>query len=51
VGLQKIIHKLNGGAHRYGMRIHAENTKIMKISKGERKVINILLDDYILEQA
>jgi len=52
VGLQKIMNKLNEASKRYGMRINAEKTKVMKISRGEREVINIdiILNDSIIEQ-
>jgi len=36
------MNKLNEASKRYSMRINAEKTKVIKISRGEREVINII---------
>jgi hypothetical protein len=49
-GLQKIMNKLNETAKNYDMKISVQKTKIMVISKMERKTANIKLEGVTIEQ-
>ena len=49
-GLQKMMNRLNKISMEYDMKINIKKTKIMRISKGQVKTVNIILDGKELEQ-
>ena len=44
------MNRLDEVSTKYGMKINIENTKVMKITRGEDKVINIILSGKKIEQ-
>src|SRR3984885_14147392 len=49
-GLQTIIDRLNTTSKEYGMKINNKKTKVMRIGKGEQKIVKITIEGEELEQ-
>ena len=49
-GLQKIMNRVNDTGKEYGMKINVKKTKVMVVSKEERKEVRIMVDGQRVEQ-
>src|SRR5580698_1937762 len=49
-GLQKVMNRLNETAKRYAMKMNVKKIKVMVVSRGEGRAVNLTIDGHKVEQ-